>query len=151
MRLVHLPVCLLLVATGIAQAAPDGLIVPGERMGEAVLGMTRAEIAAANARMGCQVDATFDATGRAVRLQTNCGGALRLADGTTVADTFAYAARTYGPWDEAIFDAQYQDASAYWFIYRARGIAFRVLVFPTRATLITVIAIFPAGSLAFRP
>lgn len=142
---------MLLVTAAVAGAASDGLIVPGERMGEAALGMSRDQIAAINARASCQVEATFDAAGRAVRLQTNCGGALRMADGAQVGGTFAYPARSLGVWDDAVLETRYSDADAYWFVYRARGIAFRVLVFPTNQTLITMIAIFPKGSLAFRP
>lgn len=152
MRVVYLLLCLFLaVAAGIAQAASDGLIVPGERMGEAALGMTREQIATINAQASCEVEATFDASGRAVRLQTSCGGALRMADGTQVGDTFAWAARALGVWDDAVLDVRYADATAYWFVYRNRGIAFRVLVFPTNATLITTTAVSPKGSLAFRP
>ncbi|MGH2453674.1 MAG: hypothetical protein ACRDF5_07910 [bacterium] len=67
---------LLAPAAWAAGAIPGNarLIVPGQRIGMARLGMTEDELNQMNDLQLCQVSAGYDASGRAVRLETNWGG-----------------------------------------------------------------------------
>jgi hypothetical protein len=147
-----------LVLAGPAGAthAPDhpDLIVPGDRIGPARLGLTAEELGAVmrpindGTRAGCPVEAEF-AGGRAVRLLTSWGGACVTAEGVQVGIPFGVALAAYGRPIEATTDAHYRasdgrvEAIAVWFSYR--GIAFRAVVpagLPAAAGVITAIAVF---------
>jgi hypothetical protein len=139
----------LLLATA---AAPAGLIVPGERIGPAALGMSPAQLSRAASTIQCPeapaVQALFR-DGKAVQLQTNCGGALLTPAGAQVGALLATALREFGYPDSTAASKVYsfQDgrtALATWHIYRV-GIAFRT-VRPTSepewSATITCIAVF---------
>jgi hypothetical protein len=140
-----------------AAAAPAGLIVAGERIGPAALGMSPAQLSRAASTIQCPeapaVQALFR-DGKAVQLQTNCGGALLTPAGAQVGALLATALREFGYPDSTAASRVYsfQDgrtALATWHIYRV-GIAFRT-VRPTsepewRAT-VTCISVFrPAAA-----
>jgi hypothetical protein len=147
---------LALAGAAVATHAPDhpDLIVPGERIGPARLGMTAEELLAAmqpindGTRAGCPVEAEF-ADGRAVRLETAWGGACMTAEGVQVGIPFGVALLAYGRPLEEVGEGAYlrQDgtveATASWFRYR--GIAFRVVIpagLPAAAGVITTVAVF---------
>jgi len=132
---------------------PD-LIVPGEQIGPARLGMTAEELLAAmrpindGTRAGCPVEAGFSG-GRAVRLLTSWGGACMTAEGVQVGIPFGVALLAYGRPLEEVGEGAYlrQDgiveATVSWFRYR--GIAFRAVIpagLPAAAGVITTIAVF---------
>jgi hypothetical protein len=57
------------------------MIVPGERIGSAHLGMHRSMIDAINRNSLCPVLATYHAAGDSTRLETNWGGGCRVSHG----------------------------------------------------------------------
>lgn len=147
MRII-LSLCLLLVGGTAALAGhslehDDGLIVAGERIGPARLGMSAAEIDALNAVVPCPTAAAYDSEGRAVRLATEWGGACRVSGDVQVGAGFPPVLRMFGSPGAVVEDARYSRATAYWVSYPGWGIAFRVLVHSDSSTLIQSIAVFP--------
>lgn len=118
------------------------LIVPSHRIGPAHLGMTRAAIDEVNRNALCSVRATYDASGRAMWLQTNWGGGCLISDKIQVGLFVGPVFRAFGKPDRIAQDARYPHATAFWISYQARGIAFRVLGSPSGA-IIQTIAVFP--------
>lgn len=121
-------------------AGTTGTIVPGESMGTIRLGMTALEIrrTLSSTEGGCEVYGWFK-DGGAIRLRTNCGGALRTKGGTQVAMDFWSALNEFGPPDSM----RIQEKTPYdirWFSYDV-GIAFRV-VMASNGMMITGIEVF---------
>ena len=83
------------------------LIVPGERIGEAMLGMLRWDVDAINRKATCQVTATYDGAGRTVRLETSTGGACRTQEGVQVGIGFGRAIQAFGASRRVVEDARY--------------------------------------------
>lgn len=119
------------------------LIVPSHRIGPAYLGMSQAEIDRVNRNAPCLVVGTYDTSGHAVWLQTNWGGGCLVSDKVQVGLPFGPVLRTFGKPDRMTEDVRYPHATAFWLTYQVRGIAFRVLGWPSGA-LIQAIAVFPA-------
>ena len=119
------------------------LIVPGGRIGEADLGMSRPAIDEINRASPCPVLPTYDASGRATRLETNWGGGCLISDKIQVGLPFGPALRAFGKPDRAVEAARYPHATAVWIVYEGQGIAFRVLGWPSGTTIQTI-AVFPA-------
>ena len=122
------------------------LIVPGERIGDALLGMPRQDVEAINRKAACQVAAAYDSAGRAVRLETNTGGACRTQEGIQVGIGFGSAIQAFGASHRVVEDARYPHATAFWISYPHFGITFRVLAMSDSSTLIQAIAVFPVAS-----
>lgn len=118
------------------------LIVPGERIGAAHLGMHRSMIDAINRHSLCPVHATYNAAGESTRLETNWGGGCLVSDEIQVGLPFGPAARAFGRPDEIAKDVLYPHAAAVWVVYESHGIAFRVLGWHS-GTTIQAIAVFP--------
>lgn len=139
-------VLVLVIATPVSAAGSSNQdpsrIVSGQRIGPAHLGMTQATIAEVNRNSPCPVLAAYDASGRAVRLETNWGGGCLFSDKIQVGLPFEPALQAFGRPDRIAEDARYPHAVAFWMSYQAQGIAFRVLEWPT-GTFIQAIAVFP--------
>jgi hypothetical protein len=118
------------------------LIVPSHRIGPAHLGMDPAAINKVNRDALCPVLATYDASGRAMWLQTNWGGGCLISDKIQVGLFVGPVFRSFGKPDRIAEDARYPHATAFWISYQALGIAFRVLGSPSGA-IIQTIAVFP--------
>jgi hypothetical protein len=134
-----------LVGAGVLAAHGPGhydLIVPGEGIGDARLGMSESALAAVNVRAGCRVTASFTED-QAVRLATSVGGACTTRGGTQVGMHLGSIVAEFGRPDAIRPDAMYPHAVAVWQEYLAAGIGFRVLIFPDRSTLIQAISVFP--------
>jgi len=128
-----------------APAEQVALIIPGSAIGLARLGMTEPELSAVNGRSACPVTAAYR-RGRAVRLATVWGVACQTAGGSSVGLGFSRVKAEYGEPDKVRHDTTYPNSFAVWIDYYRPGIAFRVLTVPgDRATLVTAIAVFPAG------
>jgi hypothetical protein len=135
-----------------AQDGPTNIewIVPGRGIGETLLGMTQAEVAAANARSICQVSARYTG-GRAAVLSTSWGGACRTRQGIQVGMQLAVVVE-FGPPGRQVQEEMYPESVALWIPYPARGIAFRVLSVPEHRTmLIQAIAVFVPRAAVWRP
>jgi len=129
-------------SAAVASNQDPGLIMPGQRIGPAHLGMSRAAIDAVNRTCPCRVLAVYDASGHAVRLETNWGGGCRITNNIQVGLPFGPVLRAFGQPDRIAEDIRYPHAMAVWMSYQARGIAFRVLGWPS-GTIIQAIAVFP--------
>ncbi len=121
----------------------DGLIVPGQRIGSAHLGMSRASIEALNLVAACPVMAAYDGLDRVVRLETNTGGACGVSDEIQVGLGLGPVLLAFGEPNQVVEDALYPQATAIWLKYPGWGIAFRVLVMRNSSALIQTIAVFP--------
>jgi len=118
------------------------LIVPGQRIGRARLGMNRPAIDAVNRTTLCPVVATYDASGHAMWLQTSWGGGCPISDKIQVGLFAAPVLRAFGAPDRVIKDARYPHTVAFWLVYGDRGLGFRILGwFPEG--IIQAIAVFP--------
>ena len=121
------------------------LIIPGQRLGAAQLGMNRLMIDMTNRASLCPVVATYDGSGGATWLETNWGGGCLLSDDIQVGLPFGPASRKFGDPDLIVKDARYPHATAVWIAYLGRGIAFRVLGWHAGA-IIQAIAVFRTES-----
>lgn len=145
--ILSLMLVLMTVTPGSATVSPDqeqSLIVPGQRIGPAHLGMNRAAVDEVNRHSLCPVLAIYSASGQAVWLETNWGGACLISDKIQAGLPFGPVLRAFGKPDRITEDVRYPHATAYWISYQARGIAFRVLGWPSGA-LTQAIAVFPGG------
>ncbi len=127
----------------VSPAREQKLIVPGQRIGSARLGMNRAAIDEVNRDALCPVLATYDASGRAGWLQTNWGGGCLISDKIQVGLFVGPVFQSFGKPDRITEDARSPQATAFWMSYQALGIAFRVLGSPSGA-IIQTIAVFSA-------
>jgi hypothetical protein len=124
-----------------ATAHDPTLIVPGQRIGSAYLGMNRLTIDEINRKSPCRVFATYDALGHSTWLETNWGGGCLISDKIQVGLPFGPALHAFGKPSRIVEDARYPHATAVWIEYQDRGIAFRVLGWHS-GTTIQAIAVF---------
>jgi hypothetical protein len=124
-------------------------IIPGERIGNSVLGMTAAGIARTNMASPCPVVARYR-WGRAVRITTEWGVACQTRGGTQVGMWLSTMVREFGTPQDVIYDASYSDSDAVWAEFPTLGIGFRILVTREHTTLIQSIAVFPRQTAARR-
>ncbi|MGH2348174.1 MAG: hypothetical protein ACRDFT_01755 [bacterium] len=128
---------------GAASASlPHELIVPSRGIGPFRLGMTASAIQALKKAAPCNVAAVFK-DDRAIRLETNCGGAYHTAEWVQVGIGPGTALWHYGTPDD-VTRSNGLDYRADWLHYRG-GIAFRVVYGSTNPAhaLIQAIAVFP--------
>ncbi len=126
---------------------PYWAVVPGKGIGDARLGMPRAQVERALAEIPCPdwaFVADFDED-HLSRIATACGGAVRLESGLQVGSAFNKVLRQFGPPDTALIveDARYDGAIAYWMPYPIAGIAFRVIEYRGEFT-VQSIRVMPA-------
>lgn len=145
---------LLMLVAVVAVAAPafadedSNLIVPGLRIGPALLGMTAAQIAAVNESSKCPVTAKYDA-GRAIWLETPFAGVCKTAGGVWAGgQDFELAKSEFGDPNplRVIKERDYDKVTAYWVFYDTQGIAFRILRFVLEngePAIIQALAVFP--------
>jgi hypothetical protein len=138
---------MLMVSIPAGATPPSGqdprLIVPGQWIGPARLGMTVAAIDEFNRHALCPVVATYDASGRAVWLETRWGGRCLISDRIQVGLSLGPVLRAFGKPDRVAEeeDVRYPHALAYWVVYQHRGVGFRVLARFSDA-IIQTIAVF---------
>lgn len=134
-----------------AEANPNSIlrIVPGERIGDAILGMSEAEITRMNMASPCPVIARYHG-GRAVRITTEWGVACQTRGGTQAGMWLSTLVREFGPPQNVIWDASYSDSDAVWAEFPTLGIGFRVLITREHTTLIQAITVFPKQTVARR-
>jgi hypothetical protein len=132
---------LALLPAAAGASLPHELIVPNRGIGLYRLGMTAAEIQALRRSAPCEVVA-FYRNGRAIRLETNCGGAYHTAEWVQVGAGPSRVLWYYGVPDE-IARSDGLDYRADWLFYRA-GISFRIVYGDSSANaLVQAIAVFP--------
>jgi hypothetical protein len=129
----------LAAATTVMAEEPYWVIVPGEGIGTARLGLAQDQIEGSLAEIPCPrwaFTTAFDGNGL-VSLGTACGGAVRLESGVQVGSAFEKVIRQFGRPDPALIaeDARYDQAVAYWVPYPDVGIAFRVVVYDGDVTV----------------
>lgn len=153
MRSLMLTVMAVVVASASVSAgdAPGDIlpIIPGERIGRAVLGMSEADIERTNTDSPCPVLARYQ-RGRAVRITTEWGIACQTRGGTQVGMWLSTVVREFGKPQDVNWDASYAHSDAVWAEFPAQGIGFRLLITREQTTLIQAIAVFPKQATAGR-
>jgi hypothetical protein len=129
------------------------VIVAGKGIGGARLGLPEDQVEHALAEIPCPrwaFTTEFDEKGLA-RIDTACGGAVRLESGVQVGSAFERVVRQFGGPDPALVteDARYEQSVAYWVPYPEVGLAFRV-VYGGDIT-VQSIRVMPANVSAARP
>lgn len=133
----------LVLLPGAASASlPHELIVPNAGIGLFRLGMTAAAIQSLKKSAPCNVVASYK-DGKAIRLETNCGGAYHTAEWVQVGVGPVKALWHYGPPDD-VTRSDGLDYRGEWLHYRG-GISFRVVSVGTNPgnALIQAIVVFP--------
>lgn len=137
--LVAILVALVLPAAA-APSAPSA-IVPSQAIGPFRLGMTPGQIVAARRTAPCYVQAIFN-HGKAIRLETNCGGAYRTTEWLQVGSDPGRVMAIFGP-PERVTNSDFNDARADWLHYTRSGIAFRAIYGLDGYGFVQAIAVFP--------
>lgn len=129
------------VAPARLRGQPDSghLIIPGRAIGLVGLGMTAAQVHALASSLPCEVAVAY-ASGRAARLETNCGAAYVTADGITVGLDGSRIWWVHGRPDATV-PSHLAGTRAEWLLYQGAGIGYRV-IYGDGGPLIQAIAIF---------
>ena len=134
----------LLVAVAVPAAAASAgpsAIIPNKTIGPFGLGMTPAQIEVARRTAPCGVRATFE-QGRAVRLETNCGGAYHTEELLQVGSDPGRVLAIFGT-PERVTKSDFRETRADWLHYSRHGIAFRAIYGLYGYGFIQAIAVFP--------
>jgi hypothetical protein len=102
--------------------------------------MTPPEFQVVSRAAPCDVLGSFD-QGKAIRLETNCGGAYRTADHIMVGLDPSRMFAIFGTPD-LVTRSDFKDTRAEWLHYTRAGIAFRLVYGTPGNTLIQAIAVF---------
>lgn len=124
-----------------ASSHPNSTIVPSRGIGPYQLGMTPAQVQALRKTAPCTVEALYT-SGKASRLETNCGGAYRTPEHVQVGEGPMRMLMAYGT-PQRRTASDFAGARGEWLHFTREGIAFRIVYADSITSgLIQAIAVF---------